>query len=420
MADRSLDVWLNEWLVGRLDQEGGRLQFTYEAAWLAHDSAVPLSVSLPLRAESYDDRASRPFFAGLLPEQEKRDQVARALGVSPRNDFALLDGVGGECAGAVTFTHPGEKPVEVPADADYRFLDDKQLAEVLAKIPDRPFLAGEKDIRLSLAGAQDKLPICLIQGRIALPLHGAPSSHIIKPPIRRIEGSVYNEGFCIALAKAIGLNVVEADIRHAGSSAYLLVRRYDREGLPPAHLVRMHQEDFCQALGIPPELKYENEGGPSLADCFALLRRTARPAALYLTQLLDTVIFNVLVGNHDAHGKNYSLIYSARDARLAPAYDVVCTAVYSELTDRMAMKIGGHYEFDRVMPRHWERFAKEAGLSAPLTRRRVLDMAERLPDAATAAQASIAEAHEAGPILARVVKLVTARCKLTRERFATG
>lgn len=416
MADRSLDVWLNEWLVGRLDQEGGRLQFTYDPAWLAHIGAVPLSVSLPLRAEPYDDRASRPFFAGLLPEQEKRDQVARALGVSPHNDFALLDGVGGECAGAVTFTHPGKKPLEAPADTDYRFLDDKQLAEVLAKIPDRPFLAGEKDIRLSLAGAQDKLPVCVIEGRVALPLHGAPSSHIIKPPLRRIEGSVYNEAFCAALAKSIGLRAAEAEIRHVENSPYLLVRRYDREGVPPDRLIRLHQEDFCQALGIPPELKYESEGGPSLADCFALLRNTTRPAALYLTQLLDAVIFNALIGNHDAHGKNYSLVYAAEGARFAPVYDLVCTAIYPELTPRMAMKIGGYYEFDRILPRHWERFANDAGLSAPLTRRRVLDMAERLPDAATAVRASFAESHEAGPVLARVVDLIAARCKLTRER----
>jgi serine/threonine-protein kinase HipA len=374
-------------------------------------------VSLPLRAESYDDRASRPFFAGLLPEQEKRDQVARALGVSARNDFALLDGIGGECAGAVTFVPQGERPVQHPAGTDYRKLDDNQLAEILGSLPERPFLAGDKEIRISLAGAQDKLPVLVADGQISLPLHGAPSSHIIKPAIRRIEGSVYNEAFCLALARAIGLDVVAAEIRQAAGRIYLLIARYDRLNEPPG-LRRLHQEDFCQALGVAPELKYESEGGPSLATCFTLLRNTAVPAALYLPRLLDAVIFNALVGNNDAHGKNFSVVYAAGGAKFAPVYDVLCTAIYSDLTPRMAMKIGGYYAFDDVLPRHWESFARDAGLSVPQTRRRLLDMAERLPAAAAALRAEFEKFGEGLPVIDRIIALVQARCDATRRRFA--
>lgn len=417
MADRSLDVWLSGNVVGRLDQTAGRLAFIYDAQWLARNDAVALSLSLPLRAEPYDDGASRPFFAGLLPEQEKRDQVARSLGVSARNDFALLDGIGGECAGAVTFMHPGERPVSHPTGADYRVLEEKQLAEILRRLPERPFLAGEKDIRLSLAGAQDKLPVLVVDGQVALPLHGAPSSHIIKPVIRRIEGSVYNEAFCLALARALRLDVVAADIRMAAGLPYLLVARYDRSGGPETGLTRIHQEDFCQALGVAPELKYQNEGGPSLEACFALVRKAAVPAALYLPRLLDAVVFNAFVGNNDAHGKNFSFVYGAAGLRLAPIYDVLCTAVYPDLSPRMAMKIGGYYEFDDVLPRHWERFAREAGLSVPQTRRRLLDMAARLPLLATEVRAGFEKFTDGTPIIDRIVALIRTRCDLTRRRF---
>ena len=418
MAERSIDVWLDGHLAGRLDQTAGRLAFTYDAAWLRRQDAIALSVSLPLRADSYDDRAARPFFAGLLPEQETRDRVARALGVSAGNDFALLDGIGGECAGAITFTHPGEAPVQQVAATDYRALDEAQLADVLDRLPERPFLAGEKGLRLSLAGAQDKLPVFVDDGRIALPLHGAPSSHILKPAIRRIDGSVYNEAFCLALARAVRLDAVDATIGEASGRRYLLVPRYDRITDPQNRLTRLHQEDFCQALGVAPELKYESEGGPSLAACFALLRKTAVPPALNLPRLLDAAIFNVLVGNNDAHGKNFSIVYAAGGARLAPIYDVLCTAIYLDLSPRMAMKIGGYYVFDDVLPRHWDRFARDAGLSAPQARRRLLDLAERLPPAAAELRATFEKYEDGLQVIDRIVAVIRSRCDVTRRRFA--
>ena len=417
--------------------------------WVSRPDAIPLSASLPVRAEPFDDRAARPFFAGLLPEQEKRDQVARALGVSSRNDFALLEGIGGECAGAVTFTHVGEKPIERATNVDYRLLDDRELAAVLDRLPERPLLAGEEGIRLSLAGAQDKLPVLIVDGRVALPLHGVPSSHIIKPPIRRVEDSVHNEGFCLALAKAVGLGTAAAEIREVEGRQYLLVTRYDRifgsgehdpeKWVPvfgkrscsnkeverdddskknhPVLVRRVHQEDVCQALGVAPEYKYQNEGGPSLVDCFALVRKVTRPAALFLPRLLDAVIFNALIGNHDAHAKNYSLLYSAGAVALAPLYDLLSTAAYPELSSKMAMKIGGYYEFDDVLPRHWERFAKDAGLAAPQVRRRVLDMCERLPAAAAALRDGFKSRGLNRPVVDRIIAMIEWRCELTRRRF---
>jgi serine/threonine-protein kinase HipA len=401
----------------RLDQTAGRLTFTYDPDWLGRSHAVPLSASLPLHDKAFDDRAARPFFAGLLPEQDKRDQVARAIGVSERNDFALLDALGGECAGAVSFTHPGEKPIEQGTDLDYRVLDDQELATIIDKLPERPLLAGEEGIRLSLAGAQDKLPVLVVDGRIALPLHGAPSSHILKPAIRRVADSVHNEGFCLALARTIDLNAAAADIHDAHGRLYLLVERYDRIRQPNNRPRRLHQEDFCQALGVAPEYKYQNEGGPSLTDCFTLVRKATRPAALYVPQLLDAVLFNALVGNNDAHAKNYSLIYGIGGTTLAPLYDVLCTAVYPELTDKMAMKIGGHYKFSDIFPRHWERFAQSAELSAPQVRRRLLEFTQRLPQAAHKVRDEFANRGQRTQLIDQIVENIEHHCGLTRSRF---
>jgi serine/threonine-protein kinase HipA len=417
MPDRSLDVWLLGDRVGRLDQSAGRLSFTYDPQRLRQPDSMALSASLPPQVEAFDDRAARPFFAGLLPEQDRRDQVARTIGVSGRNDFALLDALGGECAGAVTFTHSGEKPIEQATNLDYRVLDDHDLAIIIEKLPERPLLAGEEGIRLSLAGAQDKLPVLVVDGRIALPLHGAPSSHILKPAIRRVEDSVHNEGFCLALAKAINLNVAGAAIHNAEGRPYLLVERCDRVGGPDNHPQRLHQEDFCQALGVAPEYKYQNEGGPSVIDCFALLRKATRPAALYVPQLLDAVLFNTLVGNNDAHAKNYALVYGPGRTTLAPLYDVLCTAVYPELTPKMAMKIGGHHKFSDIFARHWERFAQSANLSPPQVRRRLLELAQRIPQAAQKLRGDFANRGQATPLLDRIIETIEHRCGLTRTRF---
>jgi len=264
---------------------------------------------------------------------------------------------------------------------------------------------------------QDKLPVLLVDGRIALPLHGAPSSHILKPAIRRVEDSVHNEGFCLALARAIDLDSVAADIHDVEGRPYLLVERYDRTRGPDNRPRRLHQEDFCQALGVAPEYKYQNEGGPSVIDCFALVRRATRPAALYLPPLLDAVLFNTLVGNNDAHAKNYSLVYGAAGTTLAPLYDVLCTDVYPELTAKMAMKIGDHYKFSDIFPRHWERFARSTNLSPPQVRGRLLDLAQRLPETAHKLRGDFAHRGQITPLIDRIIETIEHRCGLTRARF---
>jgi serine/threonine-protein kinase HipA len=430
---KQLSVWLFGQQVGTLAQVDGRLGFAYTPDWLSNPGAVPLSQSLPLQPEPFDDRASRPFFAGLLPEAGKRKLVAQALHVSRQNDFGLLDGIGGECAGAVSLLEPGQTPQAGVAEDAVRWLDSPDLVGVLDDMPRRPMLAGEQDMRLSLAGAQDKLPVLVrlesATVQIGLPKFNTPSTHILKPAIPGIEGSVFNEGFCMALARALKLDVASTAIQRvedgphpegASTREFLLVERYDRQrapGDPIGPWQRLHQEDFCQALGVPPETKYQNEGGPDLTQAFTLLRQVTRPSAPHTLRLLDFVIFNALVGNHDAHGKNFSLLYTPQGAVLAPMYDVLSTAVYPQLTDKMAMKLGSKYKFSEVQARHWAQFATDAKLSPAQVKKRILDIAKRLPDLARATQATLEAQGNGHPIISQIVTLIDQRCALTIGRL---
>ena len=415
--NRILEVWLLGQSVGQLIQADGRLSFSYSPRWLQSPSAQPLSRSLPLRPEPFDDKATRPFFAGLLPEGDKRKLVAMALQVSPQNDYALLNGIGGECAGAVTLLEPGQQPTGLPSEQYVRWLDDGELIAILDELPRRPMLAGKDGLRLSLAGAQDKLPVVFVNGHIGLPKQNTPSSHILKPAISAVEGSVYNEGLCMALAMRLKLSVASTSIRRVADRVYLLVERYDRLRQPDGSLQRLHQEDFCQALGVAPEYKYQNEGGPDLTQCFDLIRKATRPSAPQVLRLLDYVIFNALIGNHDAHAKNFSLIYTRRGTVLAPLYDTLSTAVYANLTDKMAMKIGSKYKFTEVQKQHWEQFAQAAGLSPVQVKKRILTLASLLPSEAVSLRHELTTQDLNHDILSEIVGIIERRCQLTCKRL---
>jgi serine/threonine-protein kinase HipA len=383
----TLDVYLYNNLIGHLIQdEHGQTLFEYASDWLKNTNSIPLSMSLPLKKGRFGEKHCKPFFAGVLPENAKRNLIARNLGISPNNDFSMLEQIGGECAGAVTFVSAGAKLS--PHTNNYRPLSPSELEQILIELPKRPLMAGENGVRLSLAGAQDKIPLYKKENDLFLPLDNAPSSHIIKPGINEYRGIIFNEAFCMKLAARIGLNVAHVATEKAGSIDYLLIERYDRMAKLVADkpvLNRIHQEDFCQALGIVSERKYQAEGGPSIKDCFDLLRRVSSVPVLDLGHLLDAVIFNFLIGNHDAHGKNFSLLYRLSEAesspgkiQLAPLYDLICTAVYSNLSKKMAMKIGKSFEIDEVDPYQFEKLADEIGFSKPLIKRRVIDQARKI------------------------------------------
>ena len=408
---RMLDVYLHHDLVGHLIQDDdGQMVFDYAESWLANPNAAPLSHSLPLRSERFKRKECRGFFAGILPEESKREIIARNLGVSARNDFTLLEKIGGECAGAVTFLPQNEAP---PLEEDYRYraLSDAELAAILETLPLRPLMAGDEGIRLSLAGAQDKIAVHVAGDRISVPLDGAPSTHILKPAIARFEGVVFNEAFCMQLAVAVGIPSAAISVRQVQGIDYLLVERYDRTRDDQGDIHRLHQEDFCQAQGIVSEMKYQSEGGPGIKHCMALLREASAMPVIDLGRLLDAVIFNFLVGNNDAHGKNFSLLYQGKTTRLAPLYDVLCTAYYPEVTKKMAMKIGSEYESEKIYPHHFEKLAEESGLGKALVKNRVQEMAELT-------LASLDKVTLRHPVAEKLAELIAQRCQKVLERFS--
>ena len=412
-----IGVWLFDHRVGGLSLVAGRLSFQYGADWLAEPQRVQLSHSLPLQDRPFDDHECRGFFAGLLPEGHLRRLIAQQCQVSSQNDFALLSAIGGECAGAITFVPEG-RPLASAESSGVEWLDEPQLISLLDELPHRPMLAGRDGLRLSLAGAQDKLPVVFDGQRIGLPKGGRPSTHILKPAILTLEDSVLNECYCMALAKAMGLPTAKADMIAVADRRVLLAARYDRFEGDDGKPVRIHQEDFCQALGVVPEMKYQNEGGPNLKACFDLLRKVTRPHAPEVLRLLDAVVFNALIGNHDAHAKNFSLLYAGSTLTMAPLYDLLSTAVYENLTLNMAMKLGSKYKFTQVEARHWEQFAEAAGLSKAQTKRRVLRIAEDLPSVARQLKAS--PTFQGQPMSAQIVALIEQRSALTMRRLLEG
>ncbi len=378
----SLNVWWGARIAGTLSiDRGGAMHFAYAPDWLADPDAPPLSRAMPKREAEYDDAICKAVFGGLLPEEGQRTAIARALGVSPDNPFRLLAALGGDVAGALAFLPVGDSPPQATT-GDPEPLDDAALAELIGRLPRVPMLAGEGGARLSLAGAQSKLPVVLVGGAIAVPLPGQPSTHLIKPEPDRFSGLAANEAFCLALARAVGLDAVDAEWRQASGRPYLLVTRYDRATANGA-VRRLHQEDFAQALGVPSNRKYAAEGGPVFRDCFALLREAATRPAREVLKLVDAAIFNVIIGNADAHAKNFSLLRqegSGSSIVLAPLYDLVGTVMWPELSPRFAMTFGGATTLEQLDAKHFDRFAVDAGVAAPFVRRRAAQLAEAVAD----------------------------------------
>lgn len=419
----TLAVHWEDTLVGRLSPEGGdQMSFAYDPAYLDRPNARPISLALPLRATPHDGPAVRAWFANLLPEGAVRGQVARALGVSERNEFAILARVGGDCAGALRLVPEdapaadrGSAPVPLPWD---------RLEARLAATP-RPSLlamaARDGELRLSLAGAQDKLPVRYEGGALELPTADSPSTHLLKVGDPAFPGLVHNELFCLRLARAVGLPAPTAELAPT-RTPLLLVERYDRERAVDGATVRMHQEDFCQVLGRLPETKYESEGGPTLAEIFAALAVGSATPLPDKRDLLTWVLFNAMIGNADGHAKNVSLLHGrladAGPPRLAPFYDLVCTAAYGALTRRLAQRIGGEDRPDRVEARHWERLALEIGVKPAYLRNLGLEVCGRVEAARDAVTAGVGSDARGGGIVGTVAEVVSARCRRLRGVLA--
>jgi serine/threonine-protein kinase HipA len=406
----ALDVYLHEDLVGTLERhEQARIAFRYTPEWVERGGEA-LSLSLPLREEPFDDEEGRPFFAGLLPEGEFLRSIARFFQVSAENPFSVLSEIGGECAGAVSLAPPGSEPPFLNA-AGPRWLSEDELGRLLEEMPSPALIddagAEGEGFRLSLAGTRDKLSVLREQDRIGVTRGRPPSTHIIKKPVAELEGMVANEAYCLALAAESGLDTAEASPLASGGQEGLLVRRYDRRRLDHDEVVRIHQEDFCQALGVLPDLKYQAEGGPSIATCAGLIREHVSAPAIDLIAFLDALLFNLLIGNTDAHGKNFSLLLDGELApKLAPLYDLLSARAYWPFKRKMAMKYGGEYRGDRIRGRHLERLASELEISPGGVRRRAYEIGERVLAASPRAREKLPEPWRGAELLDSIDQLV--------------
>jgi serine/threonine-protein kinase HipA len=343
-----LAVWLYGDCVAIVDQERGRSRLTYTRTALdRYPLGTPLlSLALPVRPERHTQGAVRPFLDGLLPEGPARLAVADDFDLSPRDTFGLIRTIGRDCAGAIVIQPADEDPPRSPpstTSAERLTADDiEQLVQNLRTAP----LGVDERVRLSLGGVQEKLLLTrLPDGSWGRPVDGTPSTHILKPEVARFPGTVENEAFCMRVAKHLGLSVAEVDVIRVGSRTLLSVTRFDRIVQPDGTLERVHQEDFCQAFGIAPERKYEQDGGPSLRRIARTVIDVATPASI--SDLIRAMVVSALVGNGDAHGKNFSLIHApSRALELTPLYDVVCTLHYGD--DHLAMYVDDVHRTNRV------------------------------------------------------------------------
>lgn len=406
MAD-TLDVYLNEDLAGRLRDARGQLFFAYDRAWLDSERFIPLSVTMPRQAEEFPNEITRAFFDNLLPEGDIRAAIAKLKRVSERNTFGLLEEIGGDCAGAISLWPEGEKPRK---NEGYTAISDERLNKLLADMQKRPLLVIEDELRLSLAGAQNKLPVYYDGKQLSLPKGDAPSSHILKPGSPGFGHMPVNEHFCMRLAAALELPVPVSAILRKPSPLYL-VQRYDRITAPDGVLSRIHQIDFCQALNLPSAKKYEREGGPSLTACFDVIATYSNRPAKDRLHLISWVIFNYLVGNADAHAKNLSLLITSEGISLAPFYDLISTAVYPDLTSNLALKIGGEDRPEWMQERHWQAFAGISGANPRIVWKTMAELSTAITHKARELLADLGFENSEREMLEKICSLAEARAK---------
>jgi serine/threonine-protein kinase HipA len=346
MADE-LAVWLYGDNVATIERVRGRPRLTYtETALNRYALGTPLlSLSLPVDTRQYPQGTVRPFLDGLLPEGESRRAIARDFSVGETDTYGLIAALGRDCAGAIVIQPPGDPaPIQHNTRAADK-LDDIELEDLVQNLRSAPLGAGGR-VRVSLAGVQEKLILTrMTDGDWGRPVDGTPSTHILKPEIASYPNTVQNEAFCMRFATHLGIPTAAVATTTIGKRELIVVERYDRIVASDGTVERIHQEDFCQATGTSPLDKYQEDGGPSLAQIGAILSSVASPESLDL--LFQYVAVNVMVGNGDAHAKNISLLHlPSGEMRLAPLYDVMSTLHYG--ADRLAMYVDDVRRLDRV------------------------------------------------------------------------
>ncbi|HKT12927.1 MAG TPA: type II toxin-antitoxin system HipA family toxin [Terriglobia bacterium] len=363
----------------------GKLTFTYNEQWREAAGSYPLSLSMPLTLAEHPNARIDPFLWGLLPDNEIiLGNWARKFHVSARNAFSLVACVGEDCAGAVQFVQPSRlNSIMGAATPAIEWLDNREIAKRLRALrEDQSAWRAPGDTgQFSLAGAQPKTALLLENKKWGVPSGRIPTTHILKPPSGEFEGHAENEHFCLELARTLGLPVVDSRIMHFKDEIAIVIERYDRARVAGA-LHRVHQEDICQALGIPPTHKYQNEGGPGIRDIVALLGDNSSLPGEDVMTFLDSVVYNWLIAGTDAHAKNYALLIGVGGRiRLAPLYDLASVLPYPNINiekAKVSMKIGGEYRLRNIRRYHWRKLAIELKLDPDKTLRRISDLAGQM------------------------------------------
>jgi serine/threonine-protein kinase HipA len=406
--------------IGAVDYENSRISFTYDQSWRDDPDAYPLSLALPLGAAAHGHTRMDAFLWGLLPDNDWVLQAwGRRFGVSPRNSFRLISKVGEDCAGAVQFVRPERMAgrSEDPRNDTIIWLTRADVAERLRAMRIDPSVgraAGDRG-QFSLAGAQPKTALLFQKGRWGLPAGRIPTTHILKPPTGEWDGFAENEHFCLQLARSLGLVVANSTVERFGEELAIVVERFDRI-LDGRVWSRIHQEDFCQALGIHSAVKYESDGGPGVASIVRVLRDNSTAAEEDVWSFLDAIAFNWLVAGTDAHAKNYALLHGPGIVRLAPLYDLASALPYDKKLDlrkaKLAMKLGGEYRLDVIGRRHWQRLAQSVRVSETALLERVHAMVKRLPGCVEEVRSACILGGLSAPILDRLEKAFGARAQL--------
>jgi serine/threonine-protein kinase HipA len=380
--------------VGRVYNDArGRLTFVYDDDWREAPDAYPLSLSAPLAAREHGPSVVQAFLWGLLPDNELvLGRWATKFQVSARNVFALISHVGEDCAGAVQFVTPDRlDAIRSGKEDKVEWLDEADIAKRLKMLrEDHSAWRLARDTgQFSLAGAQPKTALLLQNRRWGIPSGRIPTTHIMKPPTGHFDGHSENEHFCLMLARQLGFPTAQSKVMRFEKEIAIVIERYDRQ-YNGNEIVRIHQEDICQALGIMPTKKYQNEGGPSAANIIELLRTCSTDREADVNTFVDAVGFNWLIAGTDAHAKNYSLLLGGGPhVRLAPLYDVASILPYDEFDMhklKLAMKVGGEYRIRQIGLHQWQKFARETRLDVDKLIARLASMAKQLPDEANGAR----------------------------------
>ena len=417
MSDQLL-VLLNGREIGRITRDRrGRLNLLYADDWREAQGAFPLSLSMPLAAAEHGHKPVEAFLWGLLPDNDNvLNRWAQRFQVSARNPFALISNVGEDCAGAVQFVRPeriqdmtGDGPTEI------EWLDEAGIAERLRTLrADHAAWRIPRDTgQFSLAGAQPKTALLFEDGRWGVPSGRTPTTHILKPPTGDYDGHAENEHVCMHLASELGLITANSRVMRFEDEVAIVIERYDRQQTDDG-IIRVHQEDMCQALAVLPTIKYENQGGPGVRPIVELIRSFSGRPDEDAQRFIDAVAFNWIIGGTDAHAKNYSMLIGAEGrARLAPLYDVASILPYDFDLQRikLAMKIGGEYRLRDIGLRQWHKLSADLKTDSEPFVQRISAMAAALPDALPTIRRAAETDGLGHPLIERLSTMLTERAQ---------